>query len=109
MLRCALAVALAGCSNTGAPPPVVDVPDGYTGPVALTIESHATATRVISTPAGIDCPRTCTAEFPIGSTVHLDLASHASYFVVFYSCPTPRAAPALDRTRSHRARRARRS
>ncbi len=88
MLRCVLAVAaVAACSSTSGPPPVVDVPDGYTGPVALTIENHATATTIQSSPAGLDCPATCTAEFPLGSTVTLSFASRANYFVALWSKP----------------------
>ncbi len=87
MLRRALLLAaLAGCSDTVGTP-VIDAPDGYSGPVSLTILNHATATHVVSVPAGLDCPVTCTADFPIGSTVTLTLASHASYFVAFYSKP----------------------
>jgi hypothetical protein len=89
MLRCSalLALACAACSHEDPPPPI-DVPMGYTGPVKLTIENHATGGVVTSNPPGIQCPKTCDAEFNVGTTVHLTLDNNSDmYFLAVFSKP----------------------
>ncbi|MEP7154883.1 MAG: hypothetical protein ABI905_03865 [Betaproteobacteria bacterium] len=45
---------------------------------------------IVSTPAGIDCPGSCSAVFPLGSTVTLTPVPAAnSYFLGYAGCPQP--------------------
>ena len=50
--------------------------------VQLTVKgAGATPGRVISTPAGIDCPGRCTASFPVGTAVELTPAAEPGMWI----------------------------
>jgi hypothetical protein len=76
----------AACGNDTLSP-LPDAPAGYMGPVTVEVDNHATGGVVVSFPAGISCPKTCSAQFAIGSTVALSLDMHQQYFTALFSQP----------------------